>query len=398
MHRLFIHKTDEGFQVSPIDADGRLGAPLSLSAWAQTMPDLTQVSMVLDAKHYVVRWVDMPGVKSRQLNKALPFALEESLIQEVDNYLILAKGQQGSKVRAYVIEEDFLDRLLQACKLENLQLTNLTPVTQLIQEPWVIQRFNQGWLFNFQGHFEAWVNEQSLPLVLESSLEHLKEKKLLVKAESLDAAQLMRSNIETGFGDAFDEIEVQVEDSNALFIQPANTNNLNFLVNRVKAETKKDAQPVWFKPLIALSAACVLIWFVHINIETYQLEQQSAQVRKQAEGLYKNLFPGERIRFLKRQFNSKLSAGGSVESADFIALVNKTAQVYAQNAGVSFSSLRFNERSQQLALDVSALSLENLQAFENALIKAGLTAKIGSATNDEGQIKGRMSISFGEAS
>lgn len=398
MYRLWIHKTQEGFQVAPIESDGRLSKPLSLSAWAQTMPDLTQVNLVLDASHYVVRWVDMPGVKSRQLAKALPFALEESLIKEVDDYLILPKGQQGSKVRAYVIEEDFLDRLLQACKLENIQVSTLTPITQLIQEPWVIQGFNQGWLFHFYGQLEAWVSQQALPLVLESSLEELKEKKLLIKAQNLDQAQLMRSNIETGFPDAFADIEVQVEDESTLFNQDASPSTLNFFVNRVQVERKQAAQSVWFKPLLALSAACILIWFVHINIETYQLKQQSTQVRKQAVNLYKQLFPGERIRFLKRQFTAKLSGGGSVESADFMSLVNKTAQVYAQNTGVSFHSLRFNERSQQLALEVQALSLESLQGFKDALVKAGLTAKIASASNHEGQIKGRMSVAFGDAS
>lgn len=397
MQTLFIDRTQEGFSVRVIASDGSLGSPKALSDWAQTIPDLTQVALILDAKHYVVRWVDMPKVKSRQLAKALPFALEESLIQDVDSYLILPKTQQGSKVRAYIIEEDFLDRLLQAFKLENIQVNKLIPVTQLVQESCVIQKFQQGWLFNFDGQFEAWVNLQALPLVLESNLEGMNEQKLLIKAQSLDEAQLMRSNIETGFADAFSEIEVQVEDASALFAQPISDSALNFFVNRVQTQVKTESKSIWFKPLIALSAACVLIWFIHINVETYQLEQQSSQVRQQARLLYKKLFPGERIRFLKRQFEAKL-AGGAVESVDFMALINKTAKVYSQNTGIRLSSLRFSERNQQLALEIQASTLDSLQVFKDGLIKAGLKADIASASNDKGKVKGRMSISFLEAS
>lgn len=397
MQTLFIDRTQAGFSVRVIASDGSLGSPKALSEWAQTIPDLTQVTLILDAKHYVVRWVDMPKVKSRQLAKALPFALEESLIQDVDSYLILPKAQQGSKVRAYIIEEDFLDRLLQAFKLENIQVNKLIPVTQLVQESCVIQKFQQGWLFNFDGQFEAWVNPQALPLVLESNLEGMKEQKLIIKAQSLDEAQLMRSNIETGFADAFSEIEVQVEDASALFAQPISDSALNFFVNRVQTQVKTESKSIWFKPLIALSAACVLIWFIHINVETYQLEQQSSQVRQQARLLYKKLFPGERIRFLKRQFEAKL-AGGTVELVDFMALINKTAKVYSQNTGIRLSSLRFSERNQQLALEIQAPTLDSLQVFKDGLIKAGLKADIASASNDKGKVKGRMSISFLEAS
>ncbi len=396
MQRLLINQTTQGIEVTPIGNDGQLGNPQSLSRWAQDVADLTEVALILDAKHYVVRWVDMPGVKARQLNKALPFALEESLIQDIDEYLILNNGKEGQKVRAYALDNAFLERIIQAFKLENLEIASLTPLTQLLTEKWVIQSCNQGWLISFYGQFEGWVSTHALPLVLESSLENMQAAKLLIKAQGLDAAQLMRSNIETGFVDAFSEIEVQVIDSGAFLTQEIDDKKLNFIRNNKNASTKKNQPPIWFKPLIGLFAACILIWFVHINVQNYQLNKQNKQVRAQAETLYKKLFPGERIRFLKRQFTSKL-AGGQVESVDFISLVNKTAQIYARNTGISIKSLRFSERHQKLNLELQAQSLNGLQTFKDALIKAGLNADIASASNEKGQVKGRMSISFKES-
>lgn len=396
MQRLFIHKTEQGFQVSPIADDGSLGQPQSLQRWAQDVTDLSEVSLVLDARDYVVRWVDMPGVKTRQLSKALPFALEESLIQDIDDYLIFNAGREAQKVRAYVLEKDFLERLLQAFKLENVQVLALIPVTQLLQDKWVIQAFKQGWLISFYGYFEAWVSEQTLPLVLESSLERIRDKKLLIKAQGLDTAQLMRTNIETGFPDAFTQIEVQVSENNSVLAYEADKNLFNFVQNRITEVNKKEHAPIWFKPLIGLLAACFLLWFVNINVQNYQLNKQNKQVREQTEALYKKLFPGERIRFLKRQIKAKL-AGGQVESVDFIALVNKTAFIYAKNTGISLKSLRFNERKQVLNLELQAQSLDGLQTFKDALIKAGLNADIASASNDKGTVKGRMSIAFKES-
>lgn len=392
MHRLLIHKTDEGFQVAPIDSQGEVLTTQSLTSWAEAMPDLTQVSLVLHAKHYLVRWVDMPGVKARQQAKALPFALEESLIQEVDQYLILPDAQQGSKVRAYVIEEDFLDRLIQACKLENIELLNLIPVTAFVQEPWLIQRFEKGWFVNLYGHHEAWVSDLSLAVFLESCLDGINEKKLLIKAQGLDQAQLMRSNIETGFAEAFVDIDVQVESADVLFTQEPRSNAINFLANRLQHENKKESKPIWFKSLVILAAACLVIWFAHLNITTHQLENQSTQVRKQANRLYKQLFPGERIRALKRQFKAKLSGSSEPNAVDFMNLIDKTAKVHVQHSGVVFNSFNFSERNKKLALDVQAPTLSSLQSFKDALIQQGLDAEILSANNDQGKIKGRMSI------
>ena len=50
----------------------------TLEQWAQEQPDLTSVRFILSAQNYSVHWVNLPGISSRHLAKALPFALEES--------------------------------------------------------------------------------------------------------------------------------------------------------------------------------------------------------------------------------------------------------------------------------------------------------------------------------
>ncbi len=91
-----------------------------LAAWAEDQPDLTQVRMILSPVNYATHWVSLPGVSGRQIPRALPFALEESLIEDISHYLIIPAGQAAKKVRAYVISADLISRLLEECAMHNL--------------------------------------------------------------------------------------------------------------------------------------------------------------------------------------------------------------------------------------------------------------------------------------
>jgi len=130
-------------------------------------------------------------------------------------------------------------------------------------------------------------------------------------------------------------------------------------------------------------------------VEQHNTQQKADQVYSETLSLYKGLFPGERIRLLERQIREKISGGGVDSGEGFLATTNLLARVWA-TAGmqkqIEMTSMRFNDRLQELVVEVKATNLNELQTLRQALEKEGLTAEVASATNDKDGVKGRLRI------
>ena len=59
---------------------------------------------------------------------------------------------------------------------------------------------------------------------------------------------------------------------------------------------------------------------------------------------------------------------------------------------VQLQSMRFNDRLNELVIELKAGSLAELQTLKQALEQEGLLAEVASATNDKDGVKGRLKI------
>ncbi|WP_286718266.1 type II secretion system protein GspL [Thalassolituus sp. UBA2009] len=376
----------------------------SLASWAEVQADLTPVRLILSACNYATHWVSLPGVSNRHLARALPYALEEGLIDDLSDYLIQPAGSEGKKVRAYVVGNDLIERLLEECELHHLQVRELIPETQLLpQDVPVMLRQGQGWAMRIPGVFEGWVTDSAMTPVLESLFDHGDEEQsaqqvtgLQIMAAQLDQAQLLKTTLESSFAGVFAEIELLANDGNQLRQQRLQGKLTNLLTGRFQVrEVAEDRPPVWWRGLAAVAAVWLVAATLYLFIDNYTLKQQSQQVRAEAISLYKNLFPGERIRSLERQIKTKLDGGDNSDGAGFIGTTSVLARVYAAQGlqkQVQLMSLRFNDRLQELVVEVRASNLNELQTLRAALEKEGLVAEVASATNDKDGVKGRIKI------
>lgn len=369
---------------------------VALEKWTDELPDLTQVRLVLSAENYSTHWLAMPGVNNRNLAKALPFALEESLVDDVENYLIVPAGKHNKKVRAYAVARDLIERLIQECELHHVQVRELIPETQLLPAQNLMRRSGNGWQIVLPGQFEGWVHDVALTPVLESTLDNFQAEQALIWAPALDQAQLLKTSLETGYNDSFESIDVVATDGNSQVLAALESKLVNLLVGEfVVREVKEDKPAAWWRPLAAVAAVWLVVSTIYLYIDNNMLAEKEKQVRQASVALYKQLFPGERIRNLDRQFREKLSGGSSASSDGFISLINTTSRVYAAKGlqkSVHLQSIRFNDRLNELVVEVKASSLNELQMLKQALEQEGLVAEVASATNDKEGVKGRLKI------
>ena len=367
-------------------------------SWASDQADLSQASLSLHAGSYLCRWVNLPGVNSRHLNKALPFALEESLIEDIDLYHLVPAGKIGkSNHRVFITNADILDRLRESCELHNVQLRELTAETSQLPGNCIVKDGDE-WLINITGLTEARVSQANISAYLELTLNQQPDtgiESLNLYAESLDDAKLLKTQLETNFPQQISQIDISVRDLESVINSTEGARAVNLLTGEFRAIEIKEKKPAaWWKPLAAIAAVWCIFMLTDQALTTRQYESQQAEVHKQTLALYKRLFPGERIRSLERSIKSKLKGGSTTTESGFLTLIHQSTKVLnsGHSNNITWQSFKFNDRQSLLLVDLNATSIAQLQAYKGDLEKAGLSVEIASASNEEKSVKGRLKI------
>jgi len=303
---------------------------LAFDEWASDQADLSQVRFILQGENYICRWLTLPGVQGRHLPKALPFALEESLIEDIRNYHLVTAGKIGKFThRVYCSLLDNFNRLLEACDHHHIKLNQLIPETSLIPENSLVHD-GDFWIINIPGLGEAKIHESALSAYLEglcNDLDAASQNTITLIDTNLDTANLLKTQIESNFAGIFKSINVKHGRYWNLRDAALTGKYSDLLTAEFRpAEIKKDQPAVWWKPVAALAACWCVFSFTEISLENKQLASQQAQVKSETIALYKRLFPGERIRFLERQIRTKIKGDGAQVNAGVMTLLSQASK------------------------------------------------------------------------
>lgn len=365
---------------------------IELDYWASQQPDLEVVDLQLAATNYACHWVDLPGVKQRMVAQAIPFALEDLMIDDVSQYKVIHPSSQQSLHQAYLANTDLIQSLTDLMELHHLQLRSLVPETARLADDNAIIRHYDGWLIKLANLFEGWLPDAALLPTLDALIQTANDLQidgLVIYADKRDLALLAQTNLDTSFPEVFTN-SVVVTDSPA----SQSVGGKYSLVNMNAVASSATKAPRWWGGLAAVAATWLVLAIAGLFIDNQIKAQQITEVRSQSVSLYKQWFPGERVRFLSRQFNEKLS-GETSTSGGLLPLLSSLSQAYQQPsiAGkLTLVSLRYSDRIDEVTIEVVAQTMPVLQELKVFIEQAGLQADIASATNDGDSVKGRVRI------
>ena len=370
------------------------GSEQPLEEWAKDQPELSQVRLMLSATDYAVHWVPLPGVKGRQVARALPFALEETLIGDISEYIIIPSGSTHGRHRAYLVSAELIDRLLDMMDLHHLRLVSLTPETAVLSDTPCIVRAGSGWLVSVPGVLEGFMPDAAVNVCTDYICRDADgSSSLNIVAETLDQAMLLQTSIATGYPDAFEEIHVHSGSARTT------DTSVNLLHGRVVDPEVEKRPAAWWRG-IAVYAACVaVLGAVYLIASNIQLSHKVDQVSSASLSLYEKWFPGERSSNYETLFRRKLrgdNSGGS--AAGFDVLMADVAAAWDGSpvkGKVQINGIRYSDRAGDFMLELTASTLPDLEVFRQSLSEKGLNAEIASATEDKGAVKGRMKIGAG---
>jgi general secretion pathway protein L len=380
---LFEQETNQYFLVSE-DSIAQVDAPSESEAR----------NIYLFGTNLNIAAISMPLKQEKQIIKALPFALEESLGSEIEDTFIKYISKHNGVAYSLIFDKKSMRQLYDETLNKTVSyLPNILPATNtsisiLILKGTACVKINEHYSYSIPVN----MLEKSIALELKDNPEKMGLMIFQLKDDTdnnqLTIAQLQSLNLPITLG--------ELSEINKEILSPGKP-PLNLLSGEFKRKSnKKKASTTKLKLPAYLIAASVLIFIITTKIETSKLEAQTAGVQSASIEFYKKLFPNERVRpkLMKRQFNDAIQqAGGGGASLGFSSLLTQTASETIKNKDITFESMKYNSKNKSLELSLTCKSVGQLDQLKKELVSKGLSVDIASANQSGSYVKGVIKVS-----
>ncbi|MEJ2060695.1 MAG: type II secretion system protein GspL [Gammaproteobacteria bacterium] len=371
------------------DGDRIVHGPL---AQAATVARERRLAVLVPGRDVLLSHADIPSRNRAQVERALPYALEEWLIEPPETQHF-AWRQATSGVDAAVVSrarlEDWLARLTGA----GLQPELLVPETLAL--PWqagewsLLLSGDQAWL-RTGPHAGQACDRDVLPVLITSLWEQFTED---------DRPQRLR--LWCLDGDAPADLPLPVErvpaPDSVLRVFTVEGEVLNLLSGAYapRARLSRRLGP-WRSAAVAAGIWLLSAFAVH-GVDYFRLAHEAAALQRQIDAVYRQAVPGShRIVNARVQMQQALDAlsDGAAQGGP-LGLLAPSAGVFANTAGVHITKLTY--RNGRLSLDLTAPDIGTFDTLKTKLQRQHLQVDMGSVGSQGGVTSGHLTLKRGGA-
>lgn len=432
-HKLFLRpEADQAnsialFQWGIFDVSGqklKTGHHADLDVIAQTLMqngiEELEIIALWPAARSFSGYVSLPGGQSRYLQQALPFAVEDQLAQDIESVHIAVgdKGKHG-KYPVHVVDETqfslFIDEL-EAFAGDEYTIkgvfldVELLPLGDNDLVCWIDQ-------FSFLAHNAQHASlssrrENLIPyldtLFLGTTEESGEDKEsfllqLYCAADQEDDLNLLQAELQQYPGIELKVEALQMQDFDLLCTSYFHLGRLPINLCQGAYKMASQDRGLWQQwRYVAMIAGLAFLLQVAVFVgKGVHLSQQAEEIGALAVEEYQKVVPGgSRIsidklpRIIKGKLNQQAQEGGP--ATDFLTLLGEAGYHFDQSPDkqqLVFNSITYNAQRGELVMEMRAQNFEQLDRLKQAIVTAGLDAKISSAVQEEKYFRGRISVS-----
>ncbi|MFP6808512.1 MAG: type II secretion system protein GspL [Pseudomonadales bacterium] len=351
--------------------------------------------VMVGGEHVLLTRATVPSRQQRHILQAIPFAVEEQLAEDVDDcHFALGKRGNDNELEVVVVNHEWLSSRLAA--LREIEIQPIFVGVDLLMIP---QKDGTNILIdgarahilssNFCGVTTV---VKQLPMVM-SFLPEADQEKIDIHVHPDDKANARLAITEIETSELTTTIEHELEYlAFEHLCRSFNEQTINLLQGDFKLKPKKSANANGWKA-VAVLAVCT--FFAHVLLTFGQgvfLDMQAKQFTKEADTLYRDIFPRDRnVRDLRMRWTANLKGGESSDGGSFIALFRETA-ANIPGSHLTIQNINFSESRGDLILQLVAPRSEQLVVFAESLSKIGLQADIGTISQDDESVRGSIKV------
>jgi general secretion pathway protein L len=373
-----------------------------------------RVIVLVPAENVLLAQAELPDIKGQKLARAIPYALEDQLVDDVDDlHVAIGNRDEEGKVSNAVVSRDSLESWLAHFKKAGLHPDVMSPEVFGVQ--WDEDTDTKQWSLVINGAhalmrtgaqtglaFEA----ENINSVLQASLDNSGESfpsSLTVVGCGEELEDLFEgSAIQDKLAAVCEENSVELvvyqsdEPCGVLLAQGFDENSaINLLQGDYsrKEQVGKMLRP-WRTALI-LGAVWVLLQVGSFITDYVRLSALADEQQAEITSIFKQAMPGSRLvpgseRELMARALEKLRGGGSGNSS-LLTLLAQAGKIFKETQGITLSSLRY--KGDKLDVGLNLPDLQTLDKLKQRLIdEARLSVEIVSASSRNGKVESRLSI------
>nr|VFJ46510.1 MAG: type II secretion system protein L [Candidatus Kentron sp. FW]VFJ48000.1 MAG: type II secretion system protein L [Candidatus Kentron sp. FW] len=356
-----------------------------------------QVIVFVPGSDVLLLMADVPPMNRQRIQTAVPFALEDHLITNIES-LHFAFGKQSSDglISVAVVADDLMSIWLSRLEQVGIRPDILIPETlalPLAPDAWTILMDMDGGLIR-SGTLSGFAVElPNLVMIISHELDASEAPKRIrllhctqrAVEENIPALEFLGCEVmEEAYGS--DRIEV-------LCAHFDEQRAINLLQGKYKRESGKRIWRAWKIP-VALLAVWFLAWVTGVLLDITRLSEQSRLLDDKIGTVYRQAFPDARnmsnLRVRMKRSLDELDKSGA-ETVGFLDLLGK-ASVHLQSVeSLQLTNIYFRSGALELRMKI-----DDLQAFDGIkanLVKTGLMVEVLSVTTHEDTVMARLKIS-----
>jgi general secretion pathway protein L len=343
--------------------------------------------------------VAIPGRNRQKLLRAVPYALEEQLIEDVENlHFALGPALPGGGYPVAVVATRRMDAILAACRNAGLDVSQLVP--ELLAVPCdgeaVCAVIDGDMALVRTGAYTGFaVETDNLGLMLAR----------LPQAEDTPARpvfiQLPLGRALPDLGGCADEATLTRYEGSVLMLLAQGLGDSPVDLLQGAYSRSQEWGKIW-RPLRATAAlllAGILLGNIVKGVNYFRLSSERDDLNSRMQAVFMESFPGtKRVvdpRVQMQQQLEKLQRRAG-KSTRFLSLLARSADVLRTAKDIEIAGASY--RAGRLDVDLTALNLQVVDQLKQSLTARGLTVEIQSAAADAGQrVKSRLRIQGSEA-
>ena len=378
------------------EGSGRLAELGQASPWGADAPEVIVLAPV-ESVLCLARAV--PGRSVSQIARALPFAVEEFVTQDIET-MHLAHGPvtRGEPVSCVLVDRQLLADWLAAIRSSGLAATFMTPDASLLPRDGAAVLFEgQDALLRSGPHLTR-LDGGALPDALAAAAPD-------DAASSGEAPRLAVIGADPAQVEALRRVvphavaEHPIEGSVLRFLSSHfdGARDINMLQGPFAPPRRRRVAAGRWRTVAAVAAVWLVV-FVGVRFgEGLWADYRADALRAEAATLYRELYPEARpprnayVEMRRRVGQPERAAG-----ADFEVLLGTLAgAIDAAVQGVELQSLSFSETRGELTTELSLREYADLDRLRLQLEEQGLVVHIGSAEEQDGIVRARLRLGTG---
>lgn len=353
----------------------------------------SKLALLLPAAEVLLLAVDLPVKTDSQIKKALPFALEDLLADDVDSYHLVWHRLPKDKVYVAAISHEKLQACLLPFQDAGIELDSVYPETLCLpyqEQSCSLLIDQQNAVLRSGPWLGGGIDVEVLPFFID---------KLLAENPQLQSLQVWNTGAPMRWLDELPVNKVeQALDSPLPLLQAGAAKlagELNLLSGRYSKTSRVDWQWQKWLPALGIVLLAGLIQTGMFLNAYWQQKAELAALESKTLALFKQTFPDvKRVVNIKVQADqqlTELTKQGAGAGSPFMRLLYQSGEILGANPGFSLRQLDFV--NDVLQVQLSAPDISQVEQFKQQLEgSAAVSVKVQSAEAGQNAVEAHLEI------